>query len=178
MKRAKTGLGNPPDEPVGIVSIFYISGMITLHRVAGTDPVFLQLTTLLDQDLALRDGPDHAFYAPFNATAAIRHAVVANADGGPAGCGAFKPYDDHTAEIKRMYVLPDQRGKGIAAIVLKELENWCRELGYTACQLETGKNQPEAIRLYQKTSYRQIDCYGQYKNIANSICFAKSLALQ
>ena len=149
-----------------------------LHRVGGTDPCFLQLTSLLDQELALRDGPDHAFYAPFNTTATIRYAVVAFTEGRPAGCGAFKPYDDHTAEIKRMFVLPNLRGKGVAATILKELEIWCRELGYTACQLETGKNQPEAIRLYEKTGYRKIDGYGPYKNIANSVCFTKSLALR
>jgi GNAT superfamily N-acetyltransferase len=78
-------------------------------------------------------------------------------------------------EVKRMYTLPEYRGKGIASIVLAELEKWAAELGYQKTVLETGKRQPEAIALYEKNNYRQIPNYGQYAGVENSVCFEKEL---
>ena len=74
-----------------------------------------------------------------------------------------------------MYTLPESRGKGIATKVLIELENWAAELSYEKCILETGKRQPEAIRLYTKNRYKLIPNYGQYVNMDNSVCFEKYL---
>lgn len=91
------------------------------------------------------------------------------------GCGAFKEFNDETVEIKRMFVPDEQRGKGIASKVLKELEAWALELGYTTCILETGKRQPEAIALYKKNGYELIPNYGQYAGVENSVCFQKVL---
>ena len=79
-------------------------------------------------------------------------------------------------EVKRMFTLPESRGKGIATKVLNELENWASELGYAKCMLETGKRQPEAVRLYQKNGYKQIPNYGQYINMDNSVCFEKLMS--
>jgi putative acetyltransferase len=77
--------------------------------------------------------------------------------------------------VKRMYVAVEHRGKGIASIILAELEKWAAELGNTKCVLETGIKQPEAIALYKKSGYIIILSYGQYKNVANSVCFEKTL---
>jgi putative acetyltransferase len=77
--------------------------------------------------------------------------------------------------LKRMYVLMNRRGQGIATIILKELEQWAFELNYAKCLLETGKKQPEAIALYKKSGYCIIPNYGQYINVENSICFEKIL---
>jgi putative acetyltransferase len=71
--------------------------------------------------------------------------------------------------------LPDNRGKGIAAQILNELEKWAKELNYKKCVLETGHKQPEAIALYKKNGYKQIPNYGQYIGIENSVCFEKLL---
>jgi GNAT superfamily N-acetyltransferase len=105
----------------------------------------------------------------------IGHVVVAYLEGKPVGCGAFKEYSNDAVEIKRMYVLPEMRGRGIASQVLAELESWAAELHYNNCVLETGKKQPEAIRLYQKSSYNIIPNYGQYEGIENSVCMKKSI---
>ena len=91
------------------------------------------------------------------------------------GCGAIKQYDDDTMEVKRMFVKPTNRGNGIATMVLKEVENWTKELGFSKCILETGIKQPEAIALYQKNNYTQIPNYGQYETIESSVCFEKIL---
>jgi putative acetyltransferase len=150
--------------------------MIILKRTNSDDPDFQALVRELDRDLAVRDGEDHSFYAQFNKIAAIKHVVVANNDGVPIGCGAIKEYSKDVMEVKRMFVPEEQRGKGIATLILKELENWTAELGFRKCILETGHKQPEAIGLYRKNDYVQIPNYGQYEGIENSICFEKELA--
>lgn len=149
--------------------------MYTLKRTSSDDPDFQALVAELDKDLAVRDGDEHAFYAQFNKIDLIRHAVVIYDDSTAVGCGAIKPYDERSAEVKRMYVPPAARGKGIASLVLAELEIWAKELGYQSCVLETGLKQPEAIRLYTNNHYRVIPNYGQYAGVENSVCFEKTL---
>ena len=150
--------------------------MLSLHRTTSADPDFQSLVTLLDADLKIRDGEEHDFYNQFNKIDAIRHVIVAYLDEQPVGCGAFKEYDPQTVEIKRMFVHPDVRGQGIAVQVLAALESWAAECGYSACVLETGKKQPEAIGLYQKAGYVIIPNYGQYAQVDNSICMRKVMA--
>ena len=147
--------------------------MTTFSRADSDNPDFQNLVLLLDADLSVRDGDEHAFYARFNKIAAIRNAIVCYVDDKAIGCGAFKKYDDNKAEIKRMFVLPEYRGHGIGFNILKELELWAAETGYTECILETGKKQPEAIHLYQKAGYSIIPNYGQYLNVENSVCMMK-----
>ena len=149
--------------------------MIRLKRTDSTNPDFQQLVAALNKELLIRDGDDHDFYAQFNKIDMIKHVVVAYLDNQPAGCGAFKEYQDKTVEIKRMFVAPEHRGNGIASLVLTELENWCRELRYEKCILETGLKQPEAIRLYEKNTYSIIPNFGQYADVPGSVCFEKDL---
>jgi len=149
--------------------------MVHLIRTNSNHPDFQKLVVLLDQDLAVRDGAEHAFYAQFNKSDLILHTVVACVDEVPVACGAFKEYDTKTVEIKRMYVQPEHRGKGIAGLVLQELETWATEFQYHECVLETGLKQPEAIRLYQKSGYSIIPNYGQYAGVENSVCMKKLL---
>jgi GNAT superfamily N-acetyltransferase len=149
--------------------------MIHLKRTDSSNSHFIHLVSQLDLDLRQRDGAEHKFYAEFNKIERIRHAVVAYLDALPVGCGAFKEYETKSAEIKRMYVLPEYRSQKIATAILRELEEWARELSFTSCVLETGKRQPEAIGLYQKCGYKRIPNFGQYKDVANSVCFMKNL---
>lgn len=147
--------------------------MITIVRTDSANEDFRKLVTELDKDLAIRDGDDHAFFAQYNKIANIAHVVVAYDGDGPVGCGAIKHYANDTMEVKRMYVRPLMRGRGIAGMVLAELERWTAELGYITCILETGEKQPEAIRLYTKSNYSVIPNYGQYADVESSVCFEK-----
>jgi len=147
--------------------------MIQLVRTDSDNVDFTALVVLLDRDLAIRDGDEHAFYVQFNKTTHIKNVVLAYDGELAIGCGAFRPYETGTVEIKRMFVQPEQRGKGIAGLILGELEKWAAELQITTCVLETGKKQPEAIRLYEKSGYTIIPSYGQYVNIENSVCLKK-----
>jgi putative acetyltransferase len=151
--------------------------MISIARTNSEDPHFQQLVAELDKELAVRDGDDHAFYAQFNKTANLQHTIVAYNNGEPVGCGAIRQLAGHeaTMEVKRMFVAPAHRGKGIASAILNELENCTAELGFKKCMLETGQNQPEAIQLYTKSGYRRIPNYGQYADVYNSVCFEKEV---
>lgn len=142
-------------------------------RTDSTNPDFIGLVRLLDAELAERDGPENAFYSQFNKIDMLRHTVVYYAGGKALACGAIKVFEDSAMEVKRMYVLPEFRGRGIASEVLRELEVWAAELGYSRCVLETGLRQPEAIALYTRSGYTLIPNYGQYAGVENSRCFEK-----
>ncbi|MBP6424370.1 MAG: GNAT family N-acetyltransferase [Flavobacterium sp.] len=146
---------------------------MTFQRITSDNDDFLNLVTLLDEDLAIRDGEDHAFYAQFDTLNHIKNVVVGYHRDHAVGCGAFKPYNKTTAEIKRMFVRPDFRGQGIAKGILTALENWAREYGFTNCILETGTNNPPAIQLYTKAGYSVIPNYDQYENVVTSVCLGK-----
>jgi putative acetyltransferase len=147
--------------------------MLDLVRTNSDHEDFRGLVKLLDADLAIRDGEDHAFYSQFNKIDKIKYVIVAYENGLAVGCGALKAFGEDAMEVKRMYVLPAERGKGIASVILSALELWALELGYLRCVLETGKKQPEAIALYEKTGYQKIENYGQYAGVENSVCFEK-----
>jgi putative acetyltransferase len=102
--------------------------------------------------------------------------VVAYAAGEPVGCGAVRRLDPDVAEIKRMYVIPTLRGRGIAGRVLSVLEDEARALGVERLVLETGVRQPEAIALYQRFGFADIPAFGEYIGSALSVCMGKALA--
>lgn len=149
--------------------------MIVIIRGTSDHNDFGQLIQLLDNDLHTRYGTLQAMYDPYNVMESTESVVLAYLDQLPVACGGFKVHDDETVEIKRMYVKPAYRGRGIASRILVELEGWAMELGYARSILETGEKQAEAIGLYQKNGYRQIENYGPYREQPGSVCFEKKL---
>lgn len=148
---------------------------IRIIRTTSEDQDFMQLIAALDDDLYQRNGEAQLKYRPYNKVDMIKHAVLVYVDGKPVGCGAFKKYDDKSVEIKRMFVFSEMRGKGLAAKILQELENWAVEEGYSNAVLETGYKQVEAIQLYTVAGYSRIENYGQYVGMDESICYRKEL---
>lgn len=148
---------------------------MNIVRTNSANQDFINLVKLLDQELAIVDGDDHAFYHQFNSINVLKHTIVLYESDIPVGCGAIKKFDETSAEVKRMFTLPETRGKGIATKVLFELEKWAKELNYKYTILETGKRLPDAIALYRKNGYEIIPNYGQYVGIENSVCFRKEL---
>ena len=146
-----------------------------IKRTHSADQDFIELVKLLDTDLAIRDGSEHEFYAQYNKVNDIKHVVLILSNDKPIACGAIKQYDEISMEIKRMFTLPTVRGKGVASLVLQELEIWTAQLGYSKCILETGIRQPEAIALYKKNGYSLIPNYGPYINVEDSRCFIKEV---
>lgn len=150
--------------------------MITLKRTTSDNPDFNSLVVHLDRYLAVLDGDDHAFYAEFNKSSLLKNALVCYENDVPVGIGAYKEYDEATVEIKRMYTIPECRGKGIAQAILNELENWAKEENYTKAILETGFKQVDAIGLYQKLGYTITENFGQYSGVDNSVCMKKNIS--
>ncbi|MCH4823104.1 GNAT family N-acetyltransferase [Gramella lutea] len=149
--------------------------MIRIKRTNSDDQDFIHLVKKLDEYLAVCDGDEHDFYDQFNKLDKIKHVVLLYKENTPVACGAIKKYSEGIVEIKRMFVLPGERNKGYASKILRILELWASELGYTKCILETGKRQTEAIGLYTRNNYKRINKYSPYENMENSLCFAKTL---
>lgn len=102
---------------------------------------------------------------------------VAWLDGIAAGCGAVRRLDESTAELKRMYVEPQARGRGIGRALVESLEREARALGVTRVVLETGKRLAPAIQMYEGLGYARIPLFGEYLSSPDtSVCFGKSLA--
>jgi len=149
--------------------------IITTKRTKSSDQDFGFLVAKLDLDLNKRYNKAQVEYDKYNKIDLIETVIVAYINNTPVGCGCFKPFDNNTIEIKRMFVQADYRGKGISKVILGKLEDWAIELGYTKSVLETGKGQPEAIGLYTKLGYSLIENFGQYADMPNSVCFEKRL---
>jgi GNAT superfamily N-acetyltransferase len=101
--------------------------------------------------------------------------VLALAKDTAVGCGGFRHLRPEVAEIKRMFVNPDFRNRGIAHQILAFLENRAHSSGYREAWLETGTEQPEAIALYTSVGYSSITPYGEFRHDARSRCFSRLL---
>ena len=101
--------------------------------------------------------------------------LVATLNGAPVGCGALRRLDDISAEVKRMYVRPDHRRMRIGKLILEALEDAARDHGWAVLRLETGVEQPEARRLYERAGYREIPPFGPYVGSELSVCYERDL---
>jgi ribosomal protein S18 acetylase RimI-like enzyme len=146
--------------------------------IGADDPIGATARKLIHDlcaELSERYGAPPSPFSPSEAAAARTAFLVARLGGQPVGCAALRRIDEHTAEIKRMYVAPVGRRKGIARRLLAQLEHHAMDFDYRAIRLETGNLQPEAQRLYESCGYQRIAAFGHY--IANpiSICYEKVL---
>ena len=104
--------------------------------------------------------------------------LVAYLDGRPVACGGWRVHpgpDGPEAELKRMYVSPAARGRGVARALLAELERTALAAGFDRIVLETGLAQPEAIALYLSSGYHEIPAFGVYAGHPNCRCYGKTL---
>ena len=126
------------------------------------DPDVQRLSTEQQVEVRTRyGGKDEPGTHPSAADVSV--VLVARDDDGTAlGCGALRVLADGVAEVKRMYVVPAARGRGVSRAVLAALEAAARERGWTTLRLETGPLQPEAIGLYSSAGYRAIAAFGAY----------------
>lgn len=136
-----------------------------------------EIEHMTEEELAAGDIAYLAEVTPELVTRPVGAFLVARIEGEPAGCGAVKPLDGpgRTGEIKRMYTVPTARRRGVSRVILQRLEEVAAELGYTRLQLETGTEQPEAMRLYESHGWSRIPNYGNYQDMPSSRCYAKDL---
>ena len=145
-----------------------------LLKTSSDNPHFHLLVAQLNAHFSVLNGERDDFYAQFNNLDALKHVVLAYQDGKPIGCGAIKAFSDTAMEVKRMFVVPELRGQGIASSILNHLENWAVALGYSETVLETLKSGVTVVSMYAKNGYQVIPNYGQYKGVESSICMKKS----
>lgn len=118
---------------------------------------------------------NRAEYIPYNKLDDIHDVIVVyNADE-PIGCAAFKKYDDTRAEVKRVFIKQEYRGRGISHGLMEQLEKSAKKKGYKYFILESGEPLVAAMALYRKIGYVVIPNYGQYKDMPDSICMMKEL---
>ena len=137
-----------------------------------------RLVAALDAHLASRYSPDQMFGPHLKAEMVAPGAgifVIARADGVAVGCGALRRRDGATVEVKRMFVEPEVRGRGVARQILEHLETAARVMGAHRLVLETGIYQDEAIGLYRSVGFSPIDCFDEYLGVPTSVCFEKAL---
>jgi GNAT superfamily N-acetyltransferase len=121
-------------------------------------------------------GPSHADPADFLPPVGVF--LVGSVDGIDVACGGLRPlhgFGERLGEVKRMYVAPSHRGRGLSRVVLGALLDHARAVGLARVWLETGTAQPEAMSLYESVGFAAIPPYGQYKDHPESRCFALAL---
>lgn len=137
-----------------------------------------RLVAALDAHLAGRYSPDQMFgpnLHPEHLKPGLGTFVIARVDGLAIGCGALRRLDETTSEVKRMYVEPELRGRGVAREILEHLEAAARTLGTHRLVLETGIYQAEAISLYRRAGFSPTGCFGEYVDSPTSVCFEKMI---
>ncbi|MEU5266603.1 GNAT family N-acetyltransferase [Amycolatopsis sp. NPDC021455] len=153
-----------------------LESTLTITPVTWGDPDAVRLREAQRTELDARYGTDdHEPGALPTAETVAVFLVARDAAGTALGCGGIRLLGPGSGEVKRMYVEPAARGTGVAAALLRALEDHARDLGITRLLLETGTGQPDAIRFYQREGYEPIEAYGPYRGEPLSRCFARDL---
>jgi putative acetyltransferase len=135
-----------------------------------------RLVGALDAELSLLYKPEQRFgpnLKPEHLSPGLGTFVLARAEGRAVGCGALRRLDSTTGEVKRMYVEPEVRGRGVAKQILDRLEAAARELTLNRLVLETGIHQADAIALYTRAGFRPVPCWDEYAGSSTSVCYEK-----
>jgi len=149
---------------------------LTIVAARPDSPEAMELLAELDAALHEYPYPPESRHA-FSIDKLIRESVaffVASIDGKLAACGGVKLFADY-AEVKRMYVRPAFRGKGLGKAILSHLAEHARANGINTLRLETGIYQVEAIGLYDGWGFQRRGPFGEYKNDPNTVYFEKPL---
>ncbi|MEQ4302394.1 GNAT family N-acetyltransferase [Plantactinospora sp. B6F1] len=153
---------------------------LDIRVVPYDSPVAQRLVVSAMADLVQRYGGDEGDETPVAASEfepPVGAFLVAYLDGVPVGCAGWRTHGGtvDVAELKRLYVSPAVRGRGVARRVLWAIEGSAREYGRRRLILECGDRQPEAIALYQGSGYERIPDFGYYRDEPGVLSFGRSL---
>jgi len=156
---------------------------VDIRTLPFDHPDSAKLIDLVQQEYVTRYGdPDVTPVDPAEFAAPQGIFLVGYRDEVPVACGGWRSHDEDDgslragdAEIKRMFVVDGERGKGYARTMLAALERTASDAGCHRIVLETGLKQPEAIALYRSSGYHEIDKFGVYAQDELSVCMAKEL---
>lgn len=159
--------------------------MITLERTTNADPRSLALRTQMDDETFANYAADfeamdeatrtHTRTALSTNQSDLVGVVLALDDGVPVGHAALRTLADGGYEVKKVYVVPEARGRGISRMLMDEVEAEARGLGESLIRLQTGPKQVEAIALYEALGYHRIGPFGPYLGLDTMVFFAKEL---
>lgn len=149
--------------------------MIELREVAWDHPDSDRLRAAQQAELAERYGRLDSEPGPKPSAGDMSIFFVAYDGADAIGCGGLRTLDDRHGEIKRMYVAPERRGSGVASAILRHLEVEARSRAWDRLVLETGDEQPDAMRFYEREGYTPIPNFGYYADSDLSRCYEKRL---
>lgn len=146
-----------------------------IEVVAYDHPDAARMVGEIQQEMVVRyGGPDETPVDPADFSPPRGLFLVGYLDGAPVASGGWRSHGTD-AELKRMYVAPEARGKGLARAVLAEVERTAFEAGHRRVILETGEQQPEAVALYRSAGYADIPAFGHYADSPESVHLGKAL---
>jgi N-acetylglutamate synthase-like GNAT family acetyltransferase len=148
-----------------------------IRQVPWAHPVGADLRAAQQAELDARFGhSDHEAGAPpSEADTAVFLLAYEKGSGQPVGCGALRLLDEHTAEIKRLYVLPYTRGSGVASSILAALEGRAHALGIISIRAEAGSAQADGRHFYERSGFTAVANFGPYAGVDHSYCYAKAI---
>ena len=148
-------------------------GMVELREVAWDHPDSEQLRGAQQAEIAIRYGTPDSEPGPKPSAGDITVFFVAYDGEEAVGCGGLRSLDELHGEIKRMYVVPHRRGSGVSTAILAHLEAEAQRRGWQRLVLETGEEQPDAVRFYEREGYTSIPRFGYYADSELSLCYEK-----
>lgn len=146
-----------------------------LRFVSPSSKDYAILAKQLDDYYFSLVGDVHLRYADANRPENMACRIIAYEGNTPVGCGCWKALDEETAEVKRIYVLPEFRRKGIATAIIDLLESHILASGYGKALLETARTTGDSHSLYLSLGYKEIPYYGSPAGAENCRCFLKEL---
>ena len=152
-------------------------GRIVRLRPGGYDsPVARALVAAVQQEYVVRyGGPDEAVVDPAEFVPPAGLFLVAEVDGAPVGCAAWRVHAPGVVEVKRVFVAPTARRLGLAQVLMDAMEASALAAGHRSVVLNTGDRQPEAIALYRRRGYRSAGGYGVYAESPGAVFLGRDL---
>ncbi len=145
--------------------------------VGEDNPDLIQLSKELDNFYFSRFGKMYLVYRANNVLEGMAGAAVAYEDSNPCGWCCWKPFDAVTAEIKRVYVCPEYRRKGVAKKLMETIELHAARSGCHRAVLETAKATEGALAFYRAVGYHVLKGgYGRYADDPDCVCFEKEIS--
>lgn len=149
---------------------------VTFRATRYEDPVARVLVAEVQQEYVARyGGPDGALVDPTEFDRPVGLFLVAEVAGEPAGCGAWRVHAPGVVEVKRVYVRPAARRRGLAQVIMAALERSAARAGNGAVVLNSGSRQPEALALYARLGYRPVPGFGLYADSPGAVFLGKDL---
>lgn len=147
-----------------------------IEEVEWEHPASVELRKAQRDEIAIRYGtPDSEPGPAPTGDDIVAFFVAFDDDDQPRGCGGLRQLNDSEGEVKRMFVTTESRGTGTASEILAQLETSARDRGWIRLLLETGDQQPDAVRFYTREGYERVPNFSYYVGLDESLCFAKEL---